>query len=219
MSDDEYDDENLLKCKITLIGESSVGKTSFIKQYISETFLQEEKSTIGGEREYKIIEVNGEKIRLCFWDTAGQEKFRSLSRIFINKSNIVIFVYDITNKNSFEQIKSYWYPTTIEVLGKENVVYGIAANKSDLYQNEEVNINDAKNFAFEINAIYKETSAKYFESINSLINDMIFKFIEKRENDDKLNENNISVVSEDNEKKKNGCCKGKKIINDVDNKI
>ena len=180
MSDDEYDDENLLKCKITLIGESSVGKTSFIKQYISETFLQEEKSTIGGEREYKIIEVNGEKIRLCFWDTAGQEKFRSLSRIFINKSNIVIFVYDITNKNSFEQIKSYWYPTTIEVLGKENVVYGIAANKSDLYQNEEVKFDDAQLFAKEINAIIEETTAINHKQIDQLINELIAEFLKKK---------------------------------------
>ena len=210
MSDDEYDDENLLKCKITLIGESSVGKTSFIKQYISETFLQEEKSTIGGEREYKIIEVNGEKIRLCFWDTAGQEKFRSLSRIFINKSNIVIFVYDITNKNSFEQIKSYWYPTTIEVLGKENVVYGIAANKSDLYQNEEVKFDDAQLFAKEINAIIEETTAINHKQIDQLINELIAEFLKKKsvENNQPNNTSKLQKEKKDDKKKEKGkaCC-------------
>ena len=210
MSDDEYDDENLLKCKITLIGESSVGKTSFIKQYISETFLQEEKSTIGGEREYKIIEVNGEKIRLCFWDTAGQEKFRSLSRIFINKSNIVIFVYDITNKNSFEQIKSYWYPTTIEVLGKENVVYGIAANKSDLYQNEEVKFDDAQLFAKEINAIIEETTAINHKQIDQLINELIAEFLKKKsvENNQPNNTSKLKKEKKNDKKKEKGkaCC-------------
>ncbi len=210
MSDDEYDDENLLKCKITLIGESSVGKTSFIKQYISETFLQEEKSTIGGEREYKIIEVNGEKIRLCFWDTAGQEKFRSLSRIFINKSNIVIFVYDITNKNSFEQIKSYWYPTTIEVLGKENVVYGIAANKSDLYQNEEVKFDEAQLFAKEINAIIEETTAINHKQIDQLINELIAEFLKKKsiENDQPNNTSKLQKDKKNNKQKEKGksCC-------------
>jgi small GTP-binding protein len=210
MSDDEYDDENLLKCKITLIGESSVGKTSFIKQYISETFLQEEKSTIGGEREYKIIEVNGEKIRLCFWDTAGQEKFRSLSRIFINKSNIVIFVYDITNKNSFEQIKSYWYPTTIEVLGKENVVYGIAANKSDLYQNEEVKFDDAQLFAKEINAIIEETTAINHKQIDQLINELIAEFLKKKsvENNQPNNTSKLQKEKKNDKKKEKGkaCC-------------
>ena len=210
MSDDEYDDENLLKCKITLIGESSVGKTSFIKQYISETFLQEEKSTIGGEREYKIIEVNGEKIRLCFWDTAGQEKFRSLSRIFINKSNIVIFVYDITNKNSFEQIKSYWYPTTIEVLGKENVVYGIAANKSDLYQNEEVKFDDAQLFAKEINAIIEETTAINHKQIDQLINELIAEFLKKKsiENNQPNNTSKLQKEKKNNKQKEKGkaCC-------------
>ena len=210
MSDDEYDDENLLKCKITLIGESSVGKTSFIKQYISETFLQEEKSTIGGEREYKIIEVNGEKIRLCFWDTAGQEKFRSLSRIFINKSNIVIFVYDITNKNSFEQIKSYWYPTTIEVLGKENVVYGIAANKSDLYQNEEVKFDEAQLFAKEINAIIEETTAINHKQIDQLINELIAEFLKKKsiENNQPNNTSKLQKEKKNNKQKEKGkaCC-------------
>ncbi len=179
MSDDEYDDENLLKCKITLIGESSVGKTSFIKQYISETFLQEEKSTIGGEREYKIIEVNGEKIRLCFWDTAGQEKFRSLSRIFINKSNIVIFVYDITQKDSFEKIKEIWYPTTIEILGNDNVVYGIAANKCDLYENEEVKYEEGEAYAKSINAIIKETTAINHKQIEELIFELVKAFLDK----------------------------------------
>ena len=180
MSDDEEGYENdMIKCKITLIGESSVGKTSFIKQYISNTFNQEIQSTIGGEREYKTIEINGKKIRLAFWDTAGQEKFRSLSRIFINKSNIVIFVYDITQKDSFEKIKEIWYPTTIEILGNDNVVYGIAANKSDLYENEEVKYEEGEAFAKSINAIIKETTAMNHKQIEELITDLVKSFLDR----------------------------------------
>ncbi len=205
--------------KLIFIGESGVGKTSLIKQFIDKYFIDKKLTTIGHDILQKEIYLSEDKkIILNIWDTCGQEQFRTINQLFLKNAKIVLFVYDITQKKSFEELKNFWYEYVISVLGK-NIIIGIAANKSDLYQNEEVNINDAKNFAFEINAIYKETSAKYFESINSLINDMIFKFIEKSENDDKLNENNISVVSEDNEKKKNGCCKGKKIKNDVDNNI
>ena len=210
---------NNYEVKLIFIGESGVGKTSLIKQFIDKYFIDKKLTTIGHDILQKEIYLSEDKkIILNIWDTCGQEQFRTINQLFLKNAKIVLFVYDITQKKSFEELKNFWYEYVISVLGK-NIIIGIAANKSDLYQNEEVNINDAKNFAFEINAIYKETSAKYFESINSLINDMIFKFIEKSENDDKLNENNISVVSEDNEKKKNGCCKGKKIKNDVDNNI
>ena len=201
---------NNYEVKLIFIGESGVGKTSLIKQFIDKYFIDKKLTTIGHDILQKEIYLSEDKkIILNIWDTCGQEQFRTINQLFLKNAKIVLFVYDITQKKSFEELKNFWYEYVISVLGK-NIIIGIAANKSDLYQNEEVNINDAKNFAFEINAIYKETSAKYFESINSLINDMIFKFIEKSENDDKLNENNISVVSEDNEKKKNGCCKGKK---------
>ena len=210
---------NNYEVKLIFIGESGVGKTSLIKQFIDKYFIDKKLTTIGHDILQKEIYLSEDKkIILNIWDTCGQEQFRTINQLFLKNAKIVLFVYDITQKKSFEELKNFWYEYVISVLGK-NIIIGIAANKSDLYQNEEVNINDAKNFAFEINAIYKETSAKYFESINSLINDMIFKFIEKSENDNKLNENNISVVSEDNEKKKNGCCKGKKIKNDVDNNI
>ena len=201
---------NNYEVKLIFIGESGVGKTSLIKQFIDKYFIDKKLTTIGHDILQKEIYLSEDKkIILNIWDTCGQEQFRTINQLFLKNAKIVLFVYDITQKKSFEELKNFWYEYVISVLGK-NIIIGIAANKSDLYQNEEVNINDAKNFALEINAIYKETSAKYFESINSLINDMIFKFIEKSENDNKLNENNISVVSEDNEKKKNGCCKGKK---------
>ena len=178
MSDDE-EGSGMIKCKITLIGESSVGKTSFIKQYISNTFNQEIQSTIGGEREYKSIVINGKKVRLVFWDTAGQEKFRSLSRIFLNKSNIVVFVYDITKRDTFEKLKEIWYPTAIQILGKENVVYGVAANKSDLYENEEVKYEEGEAFAKSINAIIKETTAMNHKQIEELITDLVKSFLDR----------------------------------------
>ena len=200
---EEYNDDNLIQCKITFIGETSVGKSSLIKQYINETFNEEIKTTIGGEREFKIIEIDGKKINLCFWDTAGQEKYRALSKIFVNNSNIVIFVYDITNQKSFNLIKEYWYPSIFETLGNEKVVYGIAANKSDLYENEIVNFEEAEKYGKEINAIVKETTAINHKQINEFINELISQFI-------KLNPEIIpkgeTLKSKSNKKKEKNCC-------------
>ena len=99
----------------------------------------------------------------------------------MNKSKIVIFVYDITNKESFEQIKDYWYPTTVEILGTENVIYGIAANKCDLYENEKVKYEEAESFANEINAVIKETTATNHKQIDELVTELIKLFLNIKE--------------------------------------
>ena len=195
--------------KIILIGESSVGKTSLIRQFIDHYFTEKRISTIGHDILQKEINLSEDKkIILTIWDTCGQEQYRTINQLFVKNAKLVLFVYDITKKKSFEELKNFWYEFVTSILGK-NIIFGIAANKSDLYQNEEVNINDAKNFALKIDVILKETSAKNFESINSLIHDMVFKFIEKIEKDSNLEENN-NIVIENNKKNKNRCCKEKK---------
>ncbi len=180
--------------KIILIGESSVGKTSLIRQFIDHYFTEKRLATIGHDILQKEINLSEDKkIILTIWDTCGQEQYRTINQLFVKNAKLVLFVYDITKKKSFEELKNFWYEFVTSILGK-NIIFGIAANKSDLYQNEEVNINDAKNFALKIDAILKETSAKNFESINSLIHDMVFKFIEKIEKDSNLEENNNMVI-------------------------
>ena len=195
--------------KIIFIGESSVGKTSLIRQFIDHYFTEKRLATIGHDILQKEINLSEDKkIILTIWDTCGQEQYRTINQLFVKNAKLVLFVYDITKKKSFEELKNFWYEFVTSILGK-NIIFGIAANKSDLYPNEEVNINDAKNFALKIDAILKETSAKNFESINSLIHDMVFKFIEKIEKDSNLEENN-NIVIENNKKNKNRCCKEKK---------
>ena len=87
--------------KIVVIGESSVGKTSIINQYINELFIDQSISTIGTDKFTKIETINNKEIKLNIWDTAGQERFRSLTPLFLKGSNIVLMVYDITDKVSF----------------------------------------------------------------------------------------------------------------------
>ena len=192
-----------INCKITLIGETNVGKTSLIQQYVNNIFDPNYITTIGGDQVIKPIISKNKKLNLNIWDTAGQERFRSINKIFIKNSKIVLLVYDITNKESFTKIVKYWYPKVINLLGKD-VVIGLAANKCDLYENEKVNYEEVKNFAEENNIIFKETSAMDHDSIENFFNELIDIFLEK--NKDSICDKTINLSSTSIESKTNNSC-------------
>lgn len=106
----EEDDSNALSAKVVLLGESGVGKTSIITRYTHNTFSSNLMATPGASFATKIVELEEEKQSLKFqiWDTAGQEKFRALAKVFYKNAAACILVYDITNRKSFEEIKAYW---------------------------------------------------------------------------------------------------------------
>ena len=95
--------------KIVLIGECGVGKTSIITQFIEHNFQKDQESTTGVTFSTKsVICDNGKVLQFEIWDTAGQERYRSLTKMFYKDANAAILVYDITHKDSFEEIKNYW---------------------------------------------------------------------------------------------------------------
>ena len=107
MGDDKEDEYT--PCKIVLLGESGVGKTSIINRYISGTFSQEVMTSTASTFVSKKIELDDKKkIKLQIWDTAGQERYRCLAKIFYQSAAVVVLVYDVTLKKSFEQLKEYW---------------------------------------------------------------------------------------------------------------
>ena len=110
-----YGNENCPNCKVCLIGESGVGKTSILNRYISNTFNSEEKSSYGAHFGSKKISLKDlRSINLDIWDTAGKEKYRSLTRIFYKDAPVLILVYDISRRASFEEVKNYWIPNIKE---------------------------------------------------------------------------------------------------------
>ena len=98
-------------CKVILVGESGVGKTCIIVRFVSEEYKETTISTTGASYASKIMEFKEYKKDLQFqiWDTAGQEKYRGLTKLFYKDAKIVILVYDMTNRRSFDEIKNYWY--------------------------------------------------------------------------------------------------------------
>ena len=158
------------------MGETGVGKTSMITQFIDQTFQEDQQSTTGGTFSTKDVICDGSKIlRFEIWDTAGQEKYRSLTTMFYKDANAAVMVYDVTRAGSFEELKNYW-AKQIKENSPENIILVIAANKSDLIEQEQVDEGEARNFAKELNAIFISTSAKSSEGINSLFEEIAKKY-------------------------------------------
>ena len=106
------EDDESHTCKVVLLGESGVGKTCIIARFINNTFEENLISTTGASYAGKTMtfdEYNGKSIRFEIWDTAGQEKYRSLTKIFYKDAGAAILVYDITRKESYEEIQKYWF--------------------------------------------------------------------------------------------------------------
>ena len=162
--------------KVVLLGESAVGKTSIITRFVENKFKQDTMSSLSANFVSKKIDLgNNKSIKFDIWDTAGQEKYRALAKIFYQDSKIVILVYDITNKNSFNELKNYWYEKVKEN-SSSDVIFAIAGNKCDLYEKEEVEKTEGEKFAKEIGAIFHETSALNSNGINELFTEIAMKF-------------------------------------------
>ena len=106
--DKNHIEQSPVRCKTLIIGNSGVGKTSIISRYINK-FSPNIKSTIGASFTNKNVTIDGKKIIFEIWDTAGEERFRSINSIFYQDAYICVLVYDITNVKSFQDIKDFWY--------------------------------------------------------------------------------------------------------------
>ena len=164
--------------KTILVGMSGTGRTNIINAMINQPFDSDQISTQTSSFVDKYIDVNKKKYHIEIWDTAGQEKYRSLTKIFIKDSKIVIFVYDITTMASFEEV-DYWVNTVKEILG-DIPVYALAGNKKDLFIKEEVEEDLGREKAEKIGALFKLTSAKTERNqINDFLKELLEAYIKK----------------------------------------
>ena len=133
--------------KIVLLGESGVGKTSILSQFIEQTYQEDIQSSTGGTFSSKTLIIGNSKLlKLEIWDTAGQERYRSLTTMFYKDANAAILVYDITREDSFKELKNYW-ANQVKESAPENIILVICANKSDLVKEEKVDEDEAREFA------------------------------------------------------------------------
>ena len=202
--------------KVVLIGESSVGKTSIICQFMDKIFQEDLQSTVGGTFNSKLIKCSNNKtLKFEIWDTAGQERYRCVTKMFYKDANVVVLVYDITNKMSFEELKNYWIEQVLESSPK-NIMLVLAANKSDLIEKEQVDEEEARKYAKTINASFLTVSAKDSVSVGELFKEIAKKYSDSdvvdiiEEDDDaefkKIRKESIRVSAQPINRKKEKCC-------------
>ena len=200
--------------KLVFIGDSGVGKTCIISRFTQGIFENNVNSTRGASYSNKIIDVNGTPLSLDIWDTAGQETYKSLTKYFYKGAKMALLVYDITRKESFDNIKSFWYDQ-IKEFGDEGVILGIVGNKCDMYDEEAVPEQEAREYAKSIGAIFQLTSAQNNSGINELFKNIGAKYLDPNTKieEPEPGQNNIIInahdhIQKDNEqKKKKSCCK------------
>ena len=188
--------------KLLLTGDSTVGKSSFLNRYINDNFSKEFYSTIGVDFFVRHITKNGYKIKLQLWDTAGQEKFRSISSSYYRGSDCIVLCYDITNRESFHSL-SYWLDL-INTNAKDNVVIVIIGLKKDLDGNRMVSVKEAKQFSKQYGEYYEFSSKD--QTANDISDIIIDKVLDKLLKDNDLEVKRICKINKDDEKKDDKCC-------------
>ena len=171
-------------CKIALIGDSGVGKTDIISRYSGDY----SSNGISYASKILIFDELDIKISLDIWDTAGQEKYQALTKFFYKDVSIAFLVYDITNKQSFQNIKNYWYPQ-LKNFGEKDIIIGVVGNNVHLYEEEAVEEYEAREFAKSIGGFFEGVSTENNQGINKLFMDAAQKYVNKKlEEEIKLNE-------------------------------
>ncbi|CAG9332187.1 unnamed protein product [Blepharisma stoltei] len=191
---------NQFQIKVVLLGDSGVGKSSIVVRYIEDRFYEDLEATIGASFLSKTIELQNKVVKFNIWDTAGQERYHALSKMYYSDSQAAILVYDITNRRSYDAMKQ-WY-RELKEFGPRSLMIAVAGNKEDLVENEEVDMNEAREFAASIGAIYKKTSAKTRYGIDQIFREIATKgkYTESR------NSINLSKKIPEKGNSRRGCC-------------
>jgi small GTP-binding protein len=197
-------------CQILLIGDSLVGKTCLIQRYVNGTFKDDYITTVGLDYHTKLEIINNLNVSVKLWDTAGQERFKALTPSFFRNAEGVVIAYDVTNSESFDNLK-FWISSIKTNLFEKNIFIPIIiiGNKIDLEDMRDISKDIANKFAKENNFKYFETSAKTGEGVDEAFRDLVNQILANSDKNEEATRERKSVKIEDNQvdkQKKKGCC-------------
>ncbi|XP_020283626.1 ras-related protein Rab-21 [Pseudomyrmex gracilis] len=203
--------------KVVLLGEGCVGKTSVALRYVEDKFNDKHITTLQASFLNKKLNINGKRINLAIWDTAGQEKFHALGPIYYRMSNGAILVYDITDEDTFQKVKN-WVKELKKMLGSE-ICLVIAGNKMDLEKDRNVSIEEAEEYAKQVGAMHFHTSAKLNQNIEEMFLDLTRRMMQRADEAEQKStltrtnsaRRNVVMVEDETEQtqpSRGSCCSG-----------
>ncbi|KAF9558155.1 hypothetical protein EC968_007226 [Mortierella alpina] len=171
--------ETVATLKLLLIGSSGTGKSSLLMRFVDGVFLapDEISATIGVDFKVKVIDVEGKKYKLTIWDTAGQERFRTLTSSYYRGAQGVILVYDVSSRDSFNDLQT-WFNELDTYCSSKEVVRMIVGNKVDKESSREVSKQEGQEFARKLQTLFVECSAKTKLGVQQAFDELVQQIID-----------------------------------------
>jgi Ras-related protein Rab-6A len=199
------------KYKLIFLGDQGVGKSCILNRFLNDSFTEDYQATIGLDFQSKNIQIENQDIHLLLYDTAGQEKFRSLIPMYTRDANIILLVYDITNRDSFNHLPEWLKDLTN--INLDEVILAVVANKIDLAEKRDITLEEGKKFAEEHNFVFQEISAKTGSGFSDLFYKNLFEKIRTKfrpsgqQPASEINDIKFNIEQDTNKtEKKRKCC-------------
>ncbi|KAG2484126.1 hypothetical protein HYH03_017076 [Edaphochlamys debaryana] len=173
MADFSYE----LKLEVVLVGSNAVGKSSILRCYKSDAFRFDEPSTIGVDLTTTYLTAGGKRYKVMIWDTAGQERFRAVATAYYRRKQAALFVYDVTDRKTFEDLERLWMPDYAQH-GPEGTVKMLVGNKADLSTSRQVSCEEGHNFARRHGCLFVETSARANTAVGQAFEELLAKVLD-----------------------------------------
>ena len=175
MNDEDKKDSDIT-IKLLLIGNAYVGKTLIVQKFIDNTFSKSTMSTIGVDLQSKIIDINGKKVKYLIWDTAGEDRMKTMTYSYYRGCHVILIVYDVTNQKSFENVTTW--VECVDKFAKSNVLRILVGNKTDLEDQRVISKEDGKKLADENGLKFYEISAKAVTGLCEMFEDIAKEYVQ-----------------------------------------
>ena len=197
MNDEDKKDSDIT-IKLLLIGNAYVGKTLIVQKFIDNTFSKSTVSTIGVDLQSKVIDINGKKVKYLIWDTAGEDRMKTMTYSYYRGCHVILVVFDVTERKSFQNVTTW--VECIDKFAKSNVLRILVGNKTDLEDKRVVSTEEGKELAAQNGLKYYEISALKITGLHEMFEDIAKEYVEIYEQ--KANKNFQLKKIEDSKKKK-----------------
>ena len=162
--------------KLLLIGNAYVGKTLIVQKFLDNTFSKTTMTTVGVDLQYKVLDINGKKVKYLIWDTAGEDRMKTMTYAYYRGCHVVLIVYDVTSKKSFENVTTW--VECVDKFAKSNVLRILVGNKTDLEDKRVISKEEGKKLAEENGLKFYEISAKTMNGLVEMFEDVAKEYVQ-----------------------------------------